>query len=421
MDKILTANRTNFKLLNEIINSVHLSSFLKQQNLFSYENKNLNYKLDYLFENMNDTNNLKDQFKLFLCEEAKYTVNRIVVTTPIKITSTSPLFDTNTFEEAFPEYAEYNNIINFDDNMLDRYYREDPLQYIQFLEEKQQQNGQITIISKAFVKKKIQVKTITTDDDTDTITTPFLDFVWIDVFPQKNYYRIHFSEGISSITNNGQLTSEQIYDYFSNKIETLFKISTTMPSAEHVLYKIYKDLTNTAESPYVNRIANFNSKIDSFVSEISEDINYSDENIDGIDLNIRVKKLLERAIIQQDFQTYVETTHNREGFIDKFQYQDSTGGRVLASSNDASFDMSKHDIYFDTKETININKMLNTLWVRWFRNEFIDEANITTQIKVRYEAHPRYYVTHFLFSHVSKEVCEYVLPKFDEYEAKQLD
>lgn len=417
MDKIQTATKISSRLLIKIINSTHLSDFLKQQGLFSYDNKNLNDKLDYLFENMSDS--INDQFKLFLCEEAKYTVNRIVVTTPIKITSASPLFDTEKFEETFPEYTEYNEITNLTDNQLNKHFHQEPFEYLQFLEEKKQQDGQITLISKAFVKKKVQVKTIVTDGETDTINTPYLDFVWIDVFPQKNYYRIHFSESLSH--TEGQLTFEQIYETFSKMIETQFKITAVMHSAQHVLYKIYKDLTNTAESPYVNRIANFHSKIDSFVSDISEDIEYSDENIDGIDLNTRVKKLLERAIIQQDFKSYVETTSNREGFIDKFQYQDSTGGRVLASSNDASFDMSKHDIYFDTKETIDINKMLNTLWVRWFKDEIINTVPTINRIKIRYETHPRYYVTHFLFSHVSKEVCEYVLPKFDQYEANQLD
>lgn len=412
----MTPTKLISKLLKKIINSSHLSTFLKQEGLFSYDNKSLDDKLDYLFESMNETNNLNEKFKLFLCEEAKYTVNRAVVTTPIKITSRSPLFDTDTFNKAFPKYTEYNDIITLNDNKLDKYFREDPFKYLQILEQKNDDDGQITLISKAFVKKKKQVKTITIDEESDTIVTPLLDFVWVDIFPQKNYYRIHFSESLPY--TDGQLTFEQIYEKFSNEVETQFKTDTAVHSAGRVLYKIYNDLTTAAESPYVDRIATFYSDIDLFVSNISKSIAYSDENVDGINLNTRVKKLLERAVIQQDFKTYVETTSNRDGFIDKFQYQDPTGGRVLASSNDASFDMSKHDIYFDTKETIDINKTLNVLWVRWFKNETIDEIIRTNQIKVRYETHPRYYVTHFLYSQVSKEVCEYVLPKFDEYEAK---
>lgn len=235
MDKIETSNRLRSKLLTKVINSAHLSVFFRQQELFSYENKSLNDKLDYLFKSMNETNNLNEQFENFLCEEVKYTVNRIVVTTPIKITDKSPLFDTYTFNDAFPDYAEYNNISILDDDELDAYFREDPLKYIQILEEKKEEDGQITLISKAFVKKKKQVRTITIDEEPETTITPLLDFVWIDIFPQKNYYRMHFSEGIPS--TEGQLTFEQIYEHFSKEIENQYKTDAAVHSADMYFIK----------------------------------------------------------------------------------------------------------------------------------------------------------------------------------------
>lgn len=409
-----TLVNVNSKLLIERINSSQLSFFLKQNNLHSYLNKTVEEKLNYLHQKIAERPQLKEEFEEFLCEQAKYNNNRIVITIPIKVTSHSPLRSETAFYQSYPSYRDFNNIPTIDDNALQTILEDSPEEYTQVLDRLESENEQITCISKAFVKRKTRM--LKDENGVDVIPRSLLDFVWIDVFPQKGYYRIHLSEKLPSTI--GQLSFEEIYTKFSTLIENQYNVISVNHSAGHVFYKIYKKLTEVAESPYVKRVERFYNKIDDFVKEISADISYSDSSVEGINLNMRTKRLLERAIIQQDFQNYVETTINREGFVDKFQYQDSTGGRVLASSNDNTYDMSKHDIYFDTKETIDINKVLNMLWVRWFKEENEGHETKTNQIKVKYEQHSSFYITHFLFSHVSKEECEYVLPKFDKYEAE---
>lgn len=413
-----TMSTIGSKLLLNRINSGQLSTFLEENGLYSYKNKSVEEKLDYLFTEVAEDNDLEIEVERFLCEQAKYNINRIIVTVPIEITSRSPLSNENAFDRSFPEYTDYNNIMTISDETLNEKFEDDENEYIKVFEYKKAESEQIECISKAFVKKKVRI-TQPDEDRADLIHSPMLDFIWVDIFPKKNYYRIHLAETLPS--TKGQLSFEQNFDFFSKLIENEYNLIPIEHSAGHVFYKIYKELTEVAESPYIQKVADLNNKINSFVDDISDDIDYSDDSIDSIKLNVRMKKLLERAIIQQDFKNYIETTANREGFVDKFQYQDPTGGRVLASSNDPTFDMSKHDIYFDTKETIDINRILNTLWVRWFKKEEIDGKINTNQIKIKYDFHTKYYITHFLYSQVSKEECEYVLPKFDEYEQKSLD
>lgn len=421
---MVTANLSsiiNSSLLKKRINSEHLSVFLESQGLHTYRNRSLDYKLNYLLEEINTEEtsssldletSLSDNFIKFLSDEVKYTNNRIVVTTPISISTTSPLSTTEKFKEEFPDFKNYNNIASISDNELEDIYIENKKKYISFYDKKITDNNQIILISKGFVKKK---KQLIRPEDSEPFRKSHLDFVWVDVFPQEGYYRIHLSNPLH--TTEGQLLFSEVYDYFSEMIEDLFNLIPVSNSAEYVLYKMYKSLTDDAENPYVEKVKEFHPKIDSFVDEISQDIGYSDDSVDSIDLNIRLKKLLERAIIQQDFKEYITTTAERAGFADKFIFEDPSGGKVQASANDHTYDVSKHEIYYDTKETIDSKRMLKALWVRWFKNE----ADKVNRIKVKYEVEDRYYITHFLFADVNKEVCNYVLRKFEEYKNKQLD
>lgn len=133
---MVTANLSsiiNSSLLKKRINSEHLSVFLESQGLHTYRNRNLDYKLNYLLEEINTEEtsssldletSLSDNFIKFLSDEAKYTNNRIVVTTPISIATTSPLSTTEKFKEEFPDFKNYNNIASISDNELEDIYIE---------------------------------------------------------------------------------------------------------------------------------------------------------------------------------------------------------------------------------------------------------------------------------------------------------
>lgn len=405
------SKRISSLLLGSIVVN-QLEEFLKQHEL-PYSG-NVTKKLDTIYEAMDSNEEIKDDFKNFLCNQAKYTNNRVVITTPIKITMSSPLRDIFAFKKKFPNYLNFNNIAVFEDDELKTLFEEDKYEFLQVYENIDVDGERIESISKAFAKLKVQ--NINDELTGETIVRNHLEFVWIDVFPQERYYRIYLSEPLNN--TNGQLSKESSYEKFSKMIEDLYSCTPTAHSSGNVLYKIYKNLTDVAESPYVERVEAFYEDIDKFVEDVSNKLEYSDQGYNSISLNTRVKKLLERAIIQQDFKFYSETTTDREGFVEKFQYQDPTGGRVQASTNGDTYDMSKHDIYFDTKETIAINKILNVLWVKWYKPEFVNGERVIKQIKIRYESHSKYYITHFLYNKVTREDCEYVLPKFDEYEKK---
>lgn len=248
MTEIKLSDIFKSKLLIDKINREQLSVFLESQNLYAYRDKNKNEKLEYLLENIKKENieeantllentdefyTLHDNFSIFLSEQAKYTSNRTIITTPVNLSSNSPLFNTNEFNKRFPNYMEYNNVSLIDDEELETSLNESPGRYFQFFEKKIESNGQINLVSKGFVSKKKQ-RTRPHQDEADIIVNPLLDFVWVDIYPQKKYYRIHISERLPS--TEGQLSFEEIYNLFSQKIEDEFNLIPAEHSGANVLY-----------------------------------------------------------------------------------------------------------------------------------------------------------------------------------------
>ncbi|EAC3172719.1 hypothetical protein F1F79_02450 [Listeria monocytogenes] len=395
-------------LLKKHINSYQLSMFLKESGLNSYGNKNINEKLRYVSNEIKNGNISLEDFELFLANQAKYTNNRIVITVPVNINANSPLTSYSQAREALgSDNLNFNKLIGLGDDL--------PVssEYILVAQELTPDSDNVFCFSQCYLKVS-EIKIIDTDDTLRY--EKVFEFIWIDVFPKQSVYNIHMCLPPSG--KNGRIESSlsAIYSFFSKEIEPKWMLTPSNHSAQNTLYKMYKVLTEHAEKPYTEKIEPYYSQIEEFVNQIGKNIGYDDSGIQSIELKERTKKLFERAIIQQDYNFFrTNVSDNREGVIDKFQYRDRTGASVQASA-DTEISMDEHDIYFDTKETIALNKQLNTLWLRWYDRLSHPKEEIS-QIGVKYECYRNFYVTHFLREHVSKERCDYVLPKFITFES----
>lgn len=409
----------NSKLLGKRIHSRQFGDFLERENQKKYRYLNIDQKIE-LAENLSDNDEaFKNRFNVFLIEQIKYTTNSNIVTVPIKIVGSKDVLSSNAiFESKVKSFKIMNGISSLTDEILDQKFEEDVNDYILVYSNKEVVNNsdKIKTVSLCYARKKIN---ISFDSNKEQIKTAELDTIFIEIFPQDKFYRVH----ISNIGRTLEQQSNSIVtklEFVADKLKTLFDVKSTNASYKNTLYKIYRILTMKAEKKYVDKVLPEKGNITELVKKVSSKIEYDDAGANSIDLEYRVIKIFERALIQQDYANFIKSTENREGFIDKFQYQDQSGGRVLASSKSKEFSMERHDIYFDTKESIELQKQLNSIWVTWFKRIVIEGNETINRISVRYEAHDSYLVTHFIYGQANREESDYVFQKFSEFERKTI-
>lgn len=409
----------NSKLLMKRINSSQLGAFFVRENMKQHRYLNIEQKIEIVENLSKDDEEFKKRFNIFLIEQLKYTINSNIVTVPIKIIGSKNVLSSNAiFENKVKSFKIINEVSRLTDELLDEKFEENGNEYILVYSNKEVFNDsdKIKMISLCYARKKIN---ISSDSNNEQIKTAELDTVFIDIFPQEKFYRVHISNQGRTLEQQSNSISTKL-DFVSEKLKNLFDVKSTNASYKNTLYKIYRILTKKAEEEYVAKVEPKREEIIEFVKEISSKIEYDDDGDNSIKLKHRVIKMFERALIQQDYTNFVGSTENREGFIDKFQYQDQSGGRVLASSQSKEVSIKKHDVYFDTKESIEIQEQLNSIWVTWFKRNVIEGKEQINKISMRYEAYDSYLVTHFMNTQPKREDCDYVLQKFSEFERKTI-
>ncbi|MPN45690.1 hypothetical protein SDC9_193259 [bioreactor metagenome] len=110
---------------------------------------------------------------------------------------------------------------------------------------------------------------------------------------------------------------------------------------------------------------------------------------------------------------YEEYFEGKLGLVRRIVFYDTTGANVSATVKEIDQNITTYEIYFDTKETLDQKKSLNKLWVNWFI-KFGDAPKFDRLVK--FEVKQDFYITHFLYTHLTEEVANYVLSKFGEFE-----
>ncbi len=224
-------------------------------------------------------------------------------------------------------------------------------------------------------------------------------------------------------TDNSQAdgTIHQMKELFSNKLCKEFDFRIASVYDGQTLFKMYRELTSKTENKYSSMLVPHESIINGFVETMKSKLNIEDR--EDIDLANRITKLLERNLIQKDFEK-IRKDPQADGRVISLDFQDGTGSSVKATTGGVKhtddglvlLDMQDSDVYFDTKETIHSLKSLGILVIEW--NAVRDFPNFEDRYqkpKATYIAYKDYYVCSINRINLNKEISDYVLSKFERY------
>lgn len=242
------------------------------------------------------------------------------------------------------------------------------------------------------------------------------DYIWVDILTEEPKIIIKMRQKSNPFGNSNPRIKE-LYDEVSTKVRETFSLApVTMSGIKNTFYVMFKDLTETAEKPFTDKVNPFKEEISIIARDLATKIGL--ENLDHpLDLPHRLVRLLERALIQQDFDSYEKYFAGKRGIVNRIYYSDATGASINARSSEREEGIAVADIYFDTRESIENRKILDKIWVQWFYKE--NEEKEPRQIETKFEAYKEHYVIHFLYAYTTKEIQDHVLSNFKHYEEIQ--
>ncbi|MDF2635430.1 MAG: hypothetical protein K0R78_2304 [Pelosinus sp.] len=254
---------------------------------------------------------------------------------------------------------------------------------------------------------------LSNDDGENIVPQRQVEYVWVDVLPceEKMIIKLWNRQGsYFEMMANAKL----LYDEISSLVREIFSlVAKNILDTKNILYKMFKDLTETAEKPFRDKVLQLDSVIKSFADQCASELGLPNSE-NPINLPQRIARLLERASIQHDFYTYSKFSAGKRGVVDKIAFSDLTGANVHARSGDTHEGIAVTDIYFDIRETISELKSLDKLWVTWFN--VIDDESDPEKIQIKVEVFKEHYIIHFLYNYKTKEGEELVLSNFKHYE-----
>ncbi|MFB5312072.1 hypothetical protein [Enterococcus gallinarum] len=396
----------------------HLKSFMKSEGLERQGTKEM--LLQTLINMINDEEQIEEKDALvasyhnFLLQTIKYNNNRIVVTYPIITTKHSVYFSEKNLLAQFDtenlSELNYSNVINGD--QLTRNEFNLIFQHIDC------DHGEVKLIEICYGR-------INEYKREDQKMETFYEYIWCEIDPKKNQFRMIFSENPRAfIKNNSEGSRAKVQKEIEPKIRRKYNLVYGSNNERETLFKIYKYLTAHIEAPYQKKVEPYYNEISVFVTNVRRNLEISDE--EDIQLENRIKKLFERNLIQKDFKHF-RTKNVDDGRVQSVNYSDEVGGSVKATSGgsffngqlDQELDLQDSRVYFDIKESIYNDKELNSITVSWVNKSGLEDDRFD-DIKVKYTACSGFYITHFMNIGVREEIYNYVLPKFDDYKRKPL-
>lgn len=235
-------------------------------------------------------------------------------------------------------------------------------------------------------------------------------FVTIDLI--KNRFSVRLRPRSNEIIGDGE--SSQKLNYTTHYIQIRNLISRafdiTLIDATHyktTLYNIAKELTEKAEERWRLEVNAHTEVISKFAEEMISKL--PNINTEKFELDFRLHRLLERALIQSNFKSIKENQSGKKGYIHMFNFSDRSGGKIKASSKEKERAIELSEIYYDTRDTIDKEEKFDILWVYWFQDE-----NTNKTIYNRLETNTEYFQIHF-FNYLKEDELNHVLSKIETF------
>lgn len=370
-----------------------------------------NDKREDLKENLYE---LKQQNKIddltwlkYLVETYKYGSNRIVLCNLIDVRDTNAICRKGTLENLLTRKNEPTGYINKIAELTDFEGEEDSLLYQQI---NYDTDGKTKYIERAYCRNH---NVVITDENGESTYSVEKVITWTIVDIENQEVRIHTKDLTANYFGKNN-TLRNTNNKFFKKIKKLFNI-TQQSTINHkaTLFNIYKEMTETAEAPFKEKITNeIQGEIISLCKSISENIGYN-INADSLKIPNRIQRLFERGLINQEYDLYSMYADGKVGIIKRIVFDDNTGANVSAMVKELTDNISSYDIYFDTRDTLDEKKALNKLWASWYYKSISDRKEEKYEVKM--EILEDFYIIHFMRGFALEEVVNHVLSKFREF------
>lgn len=386
--------RINNRLRN-YINVESLKFFLKSVEINSTGVKN--ELLSRIEDSLNKEVITQSVWEKFLVNELKYGHNRSIYRSRINPASLTKVKTVGRLKDSLKTAGYPVNEISI---LKDAYPESDEPEFVHFSLIVDQDNVQKIEMCFAY---RLQIKRVISKE---IVIQNETDYVWIEIDVSAALLTISLRP--RGNTTEASAQTYKLFNEYSSFLTDLFSIKyLSNEDMREVLFKIFKELTSRAETPYIEKVKPLLEEIDEICDRFSGVVGLPNKLV-PINLPLRFRRLLERSLIQNDFFNFKAYSEGKLGTIEKFHYADDTGARVNASANDGD-GIELSDIYFDTRDTIEEQGNFNKLWVKWF---FAN--NGTNYIDARLEAHSNYYQIHF-FKYLSGGEKEHVLSTIEMF------
>lgn len=228
---------------------------------------------------------------------------------------------------------------------------------------------------------------------------PSTGSLFVRMRPRSNAVRISAGEITEKVNN--------VYLFYKIKNEIKRVFGITLIDSTHfktTLYKIAKDMTEKAEEKWKDEVGKFEVEINHFAENMESKL--EGINTELFDLNFRLKRLLERALIKSNFSDLKVSGPGKKGYVHMFHFSDRSGGKIKASTKEKEKAIELSEIYYDTRDTIDKSRAYDILWVYWFKDNKV--------LRTKLEATSEYYQIHF-FSYISEDDISHVLSEVGKY------
>lgn len=385
------------KRFKNYINYESVKSFMRENGLSPTGIKS--ELIDRIELSINSRNLLVDVWENFLVDQIRHGHNRTIYRTKLNPASLNKVNNKNRLLQSLLQAGFRNEKFSVVHNRVPNSEEHQMIHFDYKCEENEVESIEMCFAYQVLINKVVEDGQIIIIDETD--------YVWIHIDNTNELFTLSVRPRSNTSESSGR--TFQLYEHYSNFLTKIFSIKyLSNDDFKGVLYNIFKELTTKAETPYVTKVAPLVPEINEVCSRWAVSLGLPSSQ-EPVNLSFRFKRLLERALIQDDFFAFRSYSEGKQGTIDKFYYADESGARVNASASEGD-GIELSDIYFDTRETIDDQRMFNKLWVTWF----LPKSQSYKESEVRIEATSKYYLIHF-FKYLSGGEKEHVLSTIETF------
>ncbi|ARQ92191.1 hypothetical protein [Levilactobacillus brevis] len=239
-----------------------------------------------------------------------------------------------------------------------------------------------------------------------------IELVKVSFDMSDNKVMFYFPYPVTNTTDRVPHTPYGIFYLLRQKILNDYKVEVSNKDTETQVFEIYKKYTESNEQVYVQRVGDADTGLtDNYYQNMVKNLHVSPLKSKGSGYIDRIKRIFVRALVDSDFQSFVEHIKKSTGFITGFIYHDDSGSSITgkngsgAKLDDIEIDpLQASNTYLDTRDTIYSSNKLFSVRVK-FNPKKID---LTFLYDVRITAYHDLLTIHFIQNSVEDANKEYV-------------